>query len=141
MKVMGIYDKKEFFWHNIFSVIYLLMVACALAIFAYVKKLPSGISAFDFFILSLATFRLIRLFVYDSITEHIRRYLGQFEYGPLKEISDLINCPWCTGIWMALIISFFYFLTAFAWYPTFILALAGAATFIQITIIKIGKRA
>jgi hypothetical protein len=131
--------QKQSFWHSFFLVFYPFLIGLSLWVLNRTVGLPKKIPIFDFFILSLATFRLIRLFVYDDITEHVRGYLHQFEIGLGKELRNLLDCPWCTGIWMALFTSFFYFFTPFAWYPLLILALAGAGTFIQITIIKIGK--
>lgn len=102
-------------------------------------KLSHKISLFDFFLLAMAVFRLTRLFVYDSVTEGIREYFGRFSSGPRKELSMLINCPWCTGIWMALIILFLYFVHPLFWYFIMILALAGMGSYLQIIIWKIGR--
>ncbi len=113
--------------------VFALLVAGSLSVLASENKLPLEISLFDFVLISIATFRLIHLVVYDSITNFIRDFFGEFEKGPAKSISNLIHCPWCTGIWAAFIIIFFYFLTSFAWYPILIIAVAGIGTFIQIT--------
>ena len=132
-------QQKQSFWHSFSLVLFPLLVFFSLLILVGFSSLPEEISFLDFAVLSLATFRLIRLFVYDAVTSHIREYLDKFPAGPQRELGDLLSCPWCTGIWMAFFVAFAYFLTIWAWYPIFILALAGAATFIQITIIRIGK--
>lgn len=126
-------------WHNIFGAVYIVLLLVTLAILKSLDKLPLSISTFDFFLLAFCIFRLVRLFTYDSITEHIRDYFKKFESGPEKEAFDLLDCPWCTGVWIALPVVFFFFLTSLAWYPILILALSGIATFIQITILRIGK--
>jgi len=44
-------------------------------------------------------------------------------------------------MWIAFFVSFFYFLTPYAWFPIFFLAIAGVSSFIQLTINLIGWRA
>jgi hypothetical protein len=127
------------FWHNFFSGLYLALVVLVTIYLDASRKLTKNIPLFDFFLLILATFRLIRLFVYDSVTGHIRSYFGKFEKGARKELSMLINCPWCTGIWMGLFVSSIYFLTPFSWFFIFILALAGAGSSFQIIMRRIGN--
>jgi len=128
----------QYFWNFVFSAIFALLVLLSLFYLKSNGELPRKISVFDFVLLALAIFRLIRLFVYDSVTNFVRDHFAQYQKGPGKTISNLLNCPWCTGIWMALFVAFFYFTTPLAWYPILILALAGTATFIQITIYKTG---
>jgi hypothetical protein len=131
--------KSQSFWHNFFSLFYIVLVAVTLMFLDNHAKLPQKISPFDFFLVSSATFRLIRLFVYDSVTSHIRGYLDKFESGARKELSMLINCPWCTGVWMGFLVGFLYFLAPLFWYPIFLLALAGIGSYLQIIIKKIGQ--
>jgi len=132
-------NKDQIFWNIVFILAYIFLVLASGIILYSVDRLPNHINVFDFFILSLAIFRLIRLFVYDWITKFIRDYFGTFQNGPRKTMSDLLSCPWCTGIWAAFFVSFSYFLTPIAWYPIFLIALAGAATYLQLIIIRIGK--
>lgn len=125
-------------WNFISSIIFLILV---ILLTLYLKNQISPnyhISPYDFVLLILATFRLVRLFTYDSVTGYIRRYLAGFEKGPGKTLSNLINCPWCTGVWMSLITTFVYFAVSYSWVFILILALAGAGTFIQIIVWKIG---
>jgi hypothetical protein len=130
---------RQNFWHVFFGILYLGLVFGVIWFLGSKERLTKNIPLFDFFLLSFATFRLIRLFVYDSITEGIREYLGNFSSGPGKEISMLINCPWCTGIWMAFIIFSLYFSNPLFWYLIMILALAGIGSYLQIIINRIGR--
>lgn len=52
-------------------------------------------------LLSLATYRVWRIFAVDPITEPIRaRFL--FRDGLVWEwVADLVTCPWCLGWWLA----------------------------------------
>lgn len=128
----------QYFWNFAYSVLFVALIGASVYYLKTSNKLPLTIPVFDFILLILATFRLIRLFVYDSVTSFIRDHFEQYEKGPGKTTRHLLDCPWCTGIWMALFVSFVYFATPLAWYPLLVLAIAGAATFIQITIYKIG---
>lgn len=130
---------EQYFWNFIFSIFFVFLVFLSVYYLRSVGRLPYRIPVFDFIFLALATYRLIRLFVYDSVTNFIRDHFRKYSSGPGKTIWYLLDCPWCTGVWMALVVAFFYFATPLAWFPILILAIAGTATFIQITILKIGQ--
>jgi hypothetical protein len=113
-----------------------------------------GISVFDLTLISLATFRLTRLFVYDHITTFLRDFFSDkritadgsstFEKpqaGVRRTLADLFGCPWCFGTWAALIVTFFYFLTPYAWFPIAVLAVAGIGSLIQLVANLIGHSA
>ncbi len=128
----SIQDGNKAFWNFIFALFYAGLVTAWILILYPQDKLPHSIPVFDFILIGLATFRLIHLFVYDYITGYIRQYFEKFRTGPGKTVSNLLSCSWCTGIWVALFISFFYFITPIAWYVIFIIALAGVGTFIDL---------
>ncbi len=134
----NITKNSQALWHNFFSVAYLVLVAGATYYLKLQNELTRDISWFDFTLLVLATFRLAHLFTYDSITEHIRAYFRKFTSGYRKELSSLINCPWCTGIWFGLLVTFLFFLTPLAHFFILAVAISGLATFLQIVIWKIG---
>ena len=140
----------QHFWNFFFSLIFVGLVAGGLFLLWKEWKLPVAIEVFDFFLVVLASFRLTRLFVYDKITQFVRDFFmetsvvdgvevrGKYARGPLRTLSDLLDCPWCTGVWVALPVLFFYFYTPFAWFPILLLAVTGLATFIQISSNAIG---
>lgn len=137
-------------WNFIFTVLFVAFFGGLMYIlYALHGELPTSIPIFDFILVILATFRLIRLFVYDKILQFFRElfvrteevhteqgvaYVERFEYegGPLRTISELLGCPWCFGIWCGLMISFFYFLTPLAWFPILVLAISGLGTLLQL---------
>lgn len=125
-------------WRNLSSILYLLLVVSAAYWLNLEHKLNKEVSWFEFVLLALANFRLIRLFTYDVVTAHIRNYLGKFDLGYRKELAVLINCPWCTGVWMGLFVTFIFFLHPVFHFFILALAIAGLGTFIQILIWKIG---
>jgi len=132
------YKRDQYFWHFVYSVVFVALVALSLLYLKTHDRLPRKIPTFDFILLGLATFRLIRLFTYDLITNFIRAHFKQYKNGPGRVAWHLLDCPWCSGVWMAFAVTFFYFATPFAWYPILILAIAGVGSFVQITIYKIG---
>ena len=118
---------------------------------------PTSIPLFDAVLLALASMRITRLLVYDKITKFFREFFVDkkvverdgvkfVEITPLTRgiratIYDLLNCPWCIGIWSSLVVTFCYFVFPWAWYILLFLALAGAGTFLQILSNMIGWRA
>ncbi|MFS8630974.1 MAG: DUF1360 domain-containing protein [Bacillales bacterium] len=103
----------------------------------------------EFFMFSLASFRLTRLIVFDKITEFLRAPFLQEEvivnedgekevyYVPKKGvirnfIGELISCTWCTGIWASAALYLCYlFYPAFAAPVIVILAIAGSAQVVE----------
>lgn len=106
-------------------------------------------------VLTLASFRLTRLLVYDKITEFIRRpfhhiveetlpdgtteeYIEIKGNGLRKWIGELLSCHWCTGIWSAIflyVIYHYYFEMAEP--LIIILAIAGVASIIETIVGKL----
>lgn len=124
--------KNNYWWHFIASAFYVVVAAASVWILYGAGKRDFTISGFDFLLLSFATFRIIRLFVYDIIADFIRDYFKKFERGFNKTVYEILYCPWCMGIWAAWFISMLYFLFPWAWYFIFFLALAGIGSMIQI---------
>jgi hypothetical protein len=114
------------------------------------------LSLFEFFIIVLAVFRLTRLFVYDGIMQYVRELCLIKEHvkdpilgketiscrkptvGIRKVLADLLACPWCVGVWLSAVVIILYTTVPASHLIIFILAVAGLASFIQITINGIG---
>lgn len=126
-------------WNIVFTVFFVGLVYGAFLIVTARGVTPGSISLWDTTLMALATFRLTRLFVYDSIMAWFRDI---FAFGApmtfLGTIKTLINCPWCMGLWFALLVGTAYFLAPIVWFFVFILALAGLATLIQLLANLIG---
>lgn len=143
-------------WNFIYSIFFSgFFLALMWVLYRVNGTLPTAISFFDALLIVLATFRLIRLFVYDKITRFVRDLFMRYEEvyseqgvtyleahqpggGPLRTVSDLLACPWCFGVWAALVLTFFYYLTPLAWFPIFVLAVSGVATLFQLVANLIG---
>ncbi len=135
--------KDQYKWNFIYSLFFVGLIV--FATYLIIKKfngLPTTIVPFDFFLITLATFRVVRLFVYDKITLFIREPLSTFQSGPFKTIYELLTCPWCFGVWGAFsLVFFYYYFYQFFWWIILALAISGFATFIQLTVNMIGWRA
>lgn len=106
-------------------------------------------SWFEFILLVLASFRLTRLIVYDSITEFLRSPFHQTVEDQLPDgttetyviikgrgirywIGELLSCHWCTGIWSTVFIYVSFILWPVIVSPIVtILAIAGSASILQ----------
>lgn len=107
----------------------------------------------DFVLITLASWRLTRLFVYDAITKFFREQfydvvkagkgmeLEKPKFGPRRTLADLLSCPWCFSIWAAATVIFFYLLTPYAIFPILILAISAVASFLQIVSNAVGHKA
>lgn len=78
-------------------------------------------------ILGFACFRLAQFLPYDqgpfSIFEKIRQRYGHMEF---------INCPYCQGIWMSLILTpFVFYSNPITDFIIFVFAIAGIQTMLQ----------
>ncbi|WP_078555131.1 DUF1360 domain-containing protein [Bacillus alkalicellulosilyticus] len=102
----------------------------------------------DLFILALASFRLTRLIVFDSITEFLRRpfysteevetngitqhYIVLPESGVKRWFGELLTCFWCMGIWCSAFLYLGYLFLPFFFTPILIiLAIAAIAALIE----------
>lgn len=54
----------------------------------------------ELIILALATYRLCRLIIEDTVTERVRSAIWR-KYPPSHGVGYLITCYWCTGFWVA----------------------------------------
>lgn len=135
----------QYFWNIIFTLFFLVVIVCGAIILdteAY-RTIPE-LTLFDLILITLATWRLIRLFVYDNVTKWLREQfwnatrtkggvlLEKPKTGPRRTLADLLSCPWCVGLWAAATVTFFYLLTPLALYPVFFLAIAAVASYLQL---------
>jgi len=58
----------------------------------------TDIAPFQFVVLALATYRLCRLIVEDTLLESLRNLVWR-RFPPTTKLGYLITCYWCTGIW------------------------------------------
>lgn len=131
-------EHEQDFWNVISSALFMILATwiswIAVQRGIKIERLP----IIHLIILTLATFRLIRLFTYDDVTGFLRNYLANFSTGARRTLFNLIDCPWCSGAWIALIVTYVYVLIPGSIVFFSIMAMAGLATYLQIIIWKVG---
>lgn len=144
----------QYFWNIVFMAFFLSIVTTGVLI---LEGDPEGalhdISLFEFVLLSLASFRLTRLVVYDKITAFFREQFYNAKTlkksvilekpisGPRRTLADLLSCPWCFGMWAGATVVFFYELSPYAYYPILMLAISGVGTMLQLAANLVGWKA
>ncbi len=145
----------QYIWNVLFLTFFLSLGFAGIVILHSVgARLMVEPSPMEFLILSLASFRLTRLFVYDKILAFFReqfwdivetprgkRSLEKPLKGPRRTMADLLSCPWCIGMWAGTTVVFFYYLTEYAWFPVMALAVAGLGSLFQVIANLIGWKA
>ena len=134
----------QYVWNFIFLMFFLSLVVMALIILDNKSRLLEvSLQPIDYILMMLATWRLIRLFVYDTITRFFREQFWDLKKdgqdyelvkplkGPRRTLADLLGCPACVGVWMGATVVFFYLLTPYAFVPVVILAVSAVAQFLQ----------
>lgn len=144
----------QYFWNFVFSVFFTILLIMGVIILDTESRIPfSELELVDYVLIALASWRVTRLFVYDSITKFVREQfwdvkkvgkqlrLEKPKTGIRRSLADLFDCPWCFSVWSTAAIAFFYLITPYSEFPIIILALSGVATLLQIISNLIGHQA
>lgn len=144
----------QYFWNFVFTVFFVILIIMGAIILETESRIALiDLEVVDYVLITLASWRLTRLFVYDAVTKWFREQfwdakkvgrgyrLEKPKTGPRRTLADLLDCPWCFGVWATATVTFFYLITPYAVFPTVILALAGVATFLQLLANMVGHRA
>ncbi|MDB5260443.1 MAG: hypothetical protein JWN37_674 [Candidatus Nomurabacteria bacterium] len=135
-------------WMVFFTIVFIIITSLFYYILYTENKLPTSITIWDFVILALATFRLVRLFVYDAIFKFIQENLMDaieiMDNGELlmthtlaqsslkRTLYKLAVCPWCMGVWIALCGAFVYYLLPGSYFLFVVLAISSFASMLQV---------
>lgn len=152
MPVIRITD--QYFWNVVFGLFFLVLVIMGMIILATESyRDMAQLQLVDYLLITLASWRLTRLFVYDTMTKFVReqwsdpvKVEGGYElvkpkHGPRRTLAELFACPWCFGVWATATVAFFYILTPLAYFPVLILALSAVASYLQLLANLTGHRA
>lgn len=144
----------QYFWNFVFSTGFFILVVIGAIILETEARIPlTELELIDLTLITLASWRLTRLFVYDNTTKFIREQfldvvkvgrswaLEKPKTGPRRTLSDLMGCPWCFGVWATALTTFMYLVTEWALYPILLLALSAVATFLQLLSNLVGHKA
>jgi len=135
----------QYLWNFVFSTFFLIMVVLGAIILDGEARLEwSELTLLDYTLITLASWRVTRLFVYDAVTKFLREQfydakksgrgyrLEKPKAGPRRTLADLLSCPWCFGVWATATVTFFYLLSDWAVFPVVILAISAVATYLQL---------
>jgi hypothetical protein len=87
----------------------------------------------------LATYRLTRIFVFDKIFKLFRDFFRAHQrLYVFYVIKEIITCPWCAGVWVALITVAIWFLVPFGQLFIILLSISGVASFVVILVNYVG---
>lgn len=144
----------QYFWNFVFTLFFIVLVVLGTIILETETRIPfADLELIDFVLITLATWRVVRLFVYDAVTKWFREQfwdvkkvgrsfeLVKPKVGPRRTLADLLSCPWCFGVWAGAMVTFFYLLTPYAVYPIIFLAISAVATFLQLLSNLVGNQA
>lgn len=141
----------QYFWNVVFGFFFLVLTTLGAIILQTESRVPlTDLSLVDFTLITLASWRLIRLFIYDNMMKWFREQFYDIKKvgkgftlvkpvtGPRRTLADLLSCPWCFGMWAAASVTFFYLLTPYAYFFVVFLAISAVATFLQLLANMIG---
>jgi len=93
------------------------------------------ITILDLIIITLATFRVIRMLMYEKIFGIIRYFINsRGEKLFFNSVGNLVKCPWCTGVWAALFIFDLHYLLPYGIYLNYLLAISGVASVMVVAV-------
>lgn len=124
---------KSAFWNIVFALFFAAVLLKGVFWLSEDGHLLRDIPVGDYILMALATFRLVRLFCYDSITKFMRDAVVHPKHDSfLGTLHSLLSCPWCAGLWFAFFVVFGYYATPLAWPVLLILSIAGVGSLIQV---------
>ncbi len=130
---VGMKTLRTHFWSMFLSLFFAALLAFGVWYLSALGAFNRNLGVSDVLLMSLAVWRLTRLFTYDAITKFIRDWFVGARPETLRgSLFTLITCPWCTGLWFGATVVFFYFLTPYAWPVVLVLAIAAIGSFLQI---------
>ena len=136
----------QYFWNFVFGLFFVILIAMATIVLETEARMSyKELTITDFTLITLATWRLVRLLSYDGVTKWFREQfydvkkvgkgfiLEKPKYGPRRTMADFLGCPSCTSAWLAALVVFCYLLTPYAYYATIFLSISAVASFLQMT--------
>ena len=141
--------KDQHAWNALIFILFPVLVVVTYRLFesqGYLQTLFS-LSVFDLLLISLATFRLIRLVCFDKIFSFARVvFYDTLPDGTMikppkgfrRAVAELMECPWCVGIWASCVITVFYVVTPLGRFFAILLMTAALGTFFQVISRRVG---
>jgi hypothetical protein len=126
-------SSQQKFWNFLATLVYIVFVV----LLGYALKQKGvdikQIRIWEVFVLALAAYRLTRILVFDKIFKFFRDFFrSKSKLYVFYVVKEILGCPWCAGIWVALVIVTIYFLVPYGNLFIYLLAIAGIASFFVI---------
>jgi hypothetical protein len=126
-------SKTEKIWNVLSMVVFVLLLIAAGVLLIQMGIDITRITWGDLILLSIATYRMIRLLVYDRIFKLVRDFIRSFGGTGLGDsLKTIITCPWCAGVWISLFNVAIFYLVPFGQLFIYVMSIAGIATFLQL---------
>jgi hypothetical protein len=124
---------QQKFWNFMATIIYIVLII----LLGYALKQKGvkieEIRIREVLLLALASYRLTRILVFDKIFKFFRDFFrSKSQLHVFYVVKEILGCPWCAGIWVALFNVALYFLVPFGNLFIYLLAIAGVASFFVI---------
>lgn len=143
----------QYFWNFVFIIFFGFLLVMAVIILETESRIKlAEVSLFDLALITLASWRLTHFFGVDHTTKFLREQLYDLKQttkslslekpkaGPRRTLIDLITSPYSFGLWMTTSVTFFYLLSAYAFYIVVILALSAIVALLQIILLQWGHQ-
>ena len=126
-------SNQQKFWNFLATIIYIGLII----LLGYGLKRKGiqieNIRIWEVFLLALATYRVTRILVFDKIFKFFRDFIrSKSQLYVFYVVKEIIGCPWCAGVWVALFNATIYFLVPYGNLFVYLLAIAGIASFFVI---------
>jgi hypothetical protein len=135
-------ENTEKIWNLLSMVVFILLLIAAGILFKERGIEITEISLLDLFLICVASYRLMRLIVYDRLFKLFRDMIRSFSGTGLGDsLVSIVTCPWCVGVWIALLNVVIFYIVPFGGLFIYVMSIAGIATFFQIGVNIVGMAA
>jgi hypothetical protein len=126
---MGINERKHQAW-NFWSAFIFFGLVVLVGFLLKKKDIDiEDITLKQALVIILASYRMTRVLVFEKIFKYLRDVLKKREnLYVIGTLSSIITCPWCSGVWVTLIVVIFYYLVPYGILLDYLLAVAGVAS-------------
>ncbi len=123
-------NSKENAWNFASLFLFFALVAGTGYLLEAGNKDITSLSTTDLIILTLAIYRVTRVVVFEKIFKYFRDLVkANNRVYFMRTLCYIITCPWCAGVWIALIMVVFFFLVPYGKLLVYLMALSGVASF------------
>jgi hypothetical protein len=128
-------NSQQKFWNFMATLFYIILIVLLGFGLKHKGVDIRQIRIWEVFVLALASYRLTRILVFDKIFKFLRDFFrARSQLYVFYVVKEILSCPWCAGIWVALINIAVYFLVPFGNLFIYLLAIAGIASFFVIVV-------